>query len=353
MKKPVVELIDMNLIDPNPDNDTIFNMDALEYLAKGIKEEGFIGAIEVIAKPDGRYEISSGHRRYKAMELLREKEIPCIIVHNMDSIVKAQRLLSSNIKNRILKPMDYARAIRYFKENVGKPQLLKLKEKRLNNEPLGENADDTLEKICTKYFNMSLANLKRYESLLKLIKPLQDLTNEVEFPYSSLSPAATLSDVQQRELYENIKEHIRHNDSNKISGLRVSQMIDSIKARDKYKKQENGLTKRDKEQQMLQSDSKIVFEKTILNNTDSDVFKSNNKKDISNEILTNADNAIDGYNDNYESNIEYMDKMLEVCTEQIENIITDNYQIEDVTRVSSNLLKLKNMIKEIESKIKK
>ena len=104
---------------------------------------------------------------------------------------------------------------------------------------------------------------------------------------------------------------------------------------------------------MLQSDSKIVFEKTILNNTDSDVFKSNNKKDISNEILTNADNAIDGYNDNYESNIEYMDKMLEVCTEQIENIITDNYQIEDVTRVSSNLLKLKNMIKEIESKIKK
>ncbi len=328
MKEMNIINIDINLIDPNPDNAEIFNMDSIQFLAKGIEEEGFYGSIEVFQKPDGRYEISSGHRRYEAMKLLKRDKIPCTVIHSVDNVAKAKRLLSSNLKNRILKPMDFARAIRYYKDNVIKPQGIKAKN----------------EVMCVEYFNMSISSIKRYEALLKLIPELQKLTDEPEFPYSAFSPAATLSEVQQRELYHKILSYIEESDTKNISGLRIVQMIDSIKIRDNYKKQENGITKKTAEV-TSEKDEKIVFiekqENDLLSN-DTTLLGNNLLIDIGN---SEAPQIID--------NIEYLDRMLEVYTEQINTLLLDNYQIKDKKEVAKNIDRLKISIHKLENLIKK
>ena len=81
MKKDeiVVMNIPLDKIDGNPENDKLFSMRSVDHLAKIIDEEGYTTPIEVYKKKNGRYEITSGHRRYQAMKLLGQKEIPCYI----------------------------------------------------------------------------------------------------------------------------------------------------------------------------------------------------------------------------------------------------------------------------------
>lgn len=328
MNEMKIQMIDINLIDPNPDNSEIFRMDAIEFLAKGIQEEGFYGSIDVFQKPDGRYEISSGHRRYEAMKLLKREHIPCTVIHSVDHVAKAKRLLSSNLKNRILKPMDFARAIRYYKDNVIKPQGIKAKN----------------EVMCVEYFNMSISSIKRYEALLKLIPELQKLTDEPEFPYSAFSPAATLTEIQQRELYQKILSYIEESETKNISGLRITQMIDSIKIRDHYKKQENGIPKKPTKENM-EKEEQIVFiekqEKDLLSH-DSSLFR--------NDFLIDTESSTPSP---ILETIEYLDRMLEVYTEQINTLLQNNYQIKDKKEVAKNINRLRSSIQELEKRMKK
>ena len=82
--------IEIDLIDMNNDNESVFGLDDIDYLAENIKEDGFSGAIAVYALDNGRYEISSGHRRYLAAKQLGMKTIPAIVSENVDDITKAK-----------------------------------------------------------------------------------------------------------------------------------------------------------------------------------------------------------------------------------------------------------------------
>ena len=213
--------IALDQIDENPDNANIFNMDNIDTLAEGIKEDGFMGAINVFQKPDGRYEISSGHRRYRAMKLLGRDTIPCNVSPYPDDVERGLKLISSNIRNRELKPLDWARAIDYY-ENI-----MKLK---------GEY-EGRLRDRAAEYFKMAPTNIHRYTSLLKLIPELQELANDPEYAYSAFTTAATLSEDDQKLLYDTIiKENNRLEKKEDriqvLSRTRIEQLINDIKHKD-------------------------------------------------------------------------------------------------------------------------
>lgn len=184
--------IDISLIDENPDNDGIFNMEKIEALADSIKNEGFTGAIEVMKKPDGRYEISSGHRRYRAMKILGKPTIPCFICHSVDGKARARKLLSSNINNRELTKLDYGRAISYFCENVSEEGTV--------------NANSRAEAM--QFFGFSKSQVSRYLSLTKLEPELLSYAGIIDFPSTPLSIAAGLDRDKQLELRDRIEERI-------------------------------------------------------------------------------------------------------------------------------------------------
>lgn len=183
-----IENISLSSIDPNPDNKTIFNMSDIDHLASIIKEVGFTTPIEVMSKDDGRYEIISGHRRYEAMRLLGEKTIPCVVTPMIKSTPdRAKRLISDNIAQRRITPLELAKAIEKYKEV--------LKEEGFKG--------DTRSKVAN-YFNVTQSSVYRHECLLKLIPELQEYANKPLFPYSCLRQASTLSKSEQYELYKEL-----------------------------------------------------------------------------------------------------------------------------------------------------
>lgn len=205
--------ISLDLIDENPQNENIFSMSNIEELAQAIKEDGFHGAIEIRLKDDERFEILSGHRRYRAMKQLGEKSIPAIVVDSKDELRISTLLLRSNIHNRDMTPLDYARAIQYYIDNI---------QPHIKYE--GRSRDNIAE-----YFHMSPSMVHRYMAITKVIPELQVMANSKEFPFSAFASAATLSEDEQKQLHTKITEFMQANKDVSIKRDTIESMIKRIK----------------------------------------------------------------------------------------------------------------------------
>ena len=219
--KNVLVEVPLDLIDSNPDNEKVFNMDEVERLAEHIREVGYDNAspVALFEKPDGRYELSAGHRRFKACQIIGVNTIPAIIRTDVDSANKAKALLDSNMYNRVLKAYDYAQAIVYYRDNYLIPS---------------GHKGNIREALCD-YFHMGDATLQRYLSILKLIPELQEFTKNSDFPSSVLGNAVKMSTELQYELYEEISKVYNINangDENHLTARQLSELIEMVKRRD-------------------------------------------------------------------------------------------------------------------------
>lgn len=305
--------LELDLIDENPDNEHIFNMDDIDALAKSIEEEGFSGAIEVFKKPDGRYEISAGHRRYQAMKRLGRKTIPAIVSASVDNISRAKKLLSSNINNRVLTPLDMARAVEYYKENVLKPSGFK----------------GNMRQALMDFFNKSGTQIHRYEAIMKMIPELQELSNNPMFPFTAFTSAATMTKEQQYELYRRI---IQYNDESKsgdgfeISRTRIEQIITNIRMEDERKRQKLEL-----ENDSKGSKKEVKEVKTETSGEENSGWKYNQEQMIA--------NIGDFYGETSEAD-EYtisIDDITETILNQLRKIIEEKYDIKDKTVVKKQI----------------
>ena len=208
-KKRDIPLSDIHM---NPDNEAVFGLDDIDYLAENIKEDGFAGAIEVYALSDGTYEISSGHRRYLAAKEIGMEKIPCIVSEDVDDVTKSKRLVKSNILNRKMTPLKWAKTLNYYKTKV------------LNDYPGKKN--DELARV----FKMSEATVKRLQYLLKLVPELQELADYEGVSYTNLIAVANLAPDEQRKVYSELK-NIYPNEANVFttaSKIQVEQWINKV-----------------------------------------------------------------------------------------------------------------------------
>lgn len=92
-----MEIITKKLSDLKPyENNPRYNDDAVEYVAKSIKEFGFKVPIII----DKNNTIVTGHTRYKASKQLGLKEVPCIIADDLtDKQIKAFRLADNKVSD--------------------------------------------------------------------------------------------------------------------------------------------------------------------------------------------------------------------------------------------------------------
>lgn len=78
-------------------NNPRFNDDAVEYVAKSIKEFGFKVPIVI----DKNNEIVAGHTRYKASIELGLEEVPCIVADDLsEEQIKAFRLADNKVSEK-------------------------------------------------------------------------------------------------------------------------------------------------------------------------------------------------------------------------------------------------------------
>ena len=206
--------IPLDQIDLNPDNEGIFGYADVEHLASRIKENGFYGAIDVYAKKDGRYEISSGHRRYLACKSLGMTTIPCIISAEVNDVEKAKHLIEGNIHNRIMTPYMMAKAIKYYNDNV----VSKMKKELKKETGLFKR------QYIAEIFNVSETSVQRFLSILKLIPELQALTNTPNMPYTNIIDLANFPEDIQRDIYNQLKELAGENGIESLSKAIITQV---------------------------------------------------------------------------------------------------------------------------------
>lgn len=98
-----------------------FDNKALEELANSIKTSGVIQPMVARPQPDGRYEIVTGERRWRACSLLGLAKIPAIL-QDIDDRQMLEWALVENIQRQDLNPIERARAYKDLISGFGLTQ---------------------------------------------------------------------------------------------------------------------------------------------------------------------------------------------------------------------------------------
>ena len=100
--------IPVDMIEPNPFQPRMsFDQEALEELADSIRTLGLIQPIAVRRKTDGRYQIISGERRFRACQLTGMDMIPAYIRDTTDQGMLEMAIVE-NIQRENLDPIEVA-----------------------------------------------------------------------------------------------------------------------------------------------------------------------------------------------------------------------------------------------------
>jgi len=103
-----VALVDINLIIPNPTQPrTDFDEDKILELSESIKALGIIQPLTLRKIEDGKYEIISGERRYRASKLADLEKVPAYITE-ADDVKALQMALVENIQREDLNSIEVA-----------------------------------------------------------------------------------------------------------------------------------------------------------------------------------------------------------------------------------------------------
>lgn len=100
--------IEVSLITPNPDQPrSTFNQEALDELAASISEVGIIQPLTLRKSGDGRYQIISGERRYRAAKQVGLQSVPAYI-READDTELTEMALIENIQREDLNAIEIA-----------------------------------------------------------------------------------------------------------------------------------------------------------------------------------------------------------------------------------------------------
>lgn len=321
-------VLELNIDDiiENPDNEKIFNMDGIEHLAQGIEEKGFNGAIEVFKLDNGKYEICSGHRRFRAMKQLGKKTIKAIVSENVNDVEKAERLLDGNIFNRKLSPLDMGRAIKYYKENV-------LKQKEFKGD---------VRKAVAYKFNISESQVYKYEALLNLIPEVQEKVAENVIAFSAVTSMTNLDESLQLEINKRFDKFIEQNGENSLTRDIVQKIIKmaSIKS---------------EEVEEAIEVPKANIANTVITNEHEDEKEIENEitEDDKVEIKTNDDielkSSISNEAGEQEEVKNYEDNKFNIAYTNMVNMLNKEVEYEDKKSILDKLKLLESLIeKEVE-----
>ena len=222
----VVKDIPLELIDVHPDNSKLYSMEGIDSLKSSIEKIGFIGAIDVYKKPDGRYLICSGHRRYTAMKQLGRPTIPCLVYPMEDMYSINRKLVEANINTRVLSPIEKARQIVYMENNL-----------------MESGFTGSISKEIQEMFGISGSTIRRLKALTTLNEKFQEWAASPTFPIDDFYDAATLSAVWQERLYTLIEEELKRYPDAELSGSLVRQMVTKVKKEIVSEKQKKDLEK--------------------------------------------------------------------------------------------------------------
>lgn len=167
-------------------------------LVESIRENGVLTPATVRKKEDGRYEMLSGHRRWRACQLLGTDTLRCEIVE-LDRDAATIFMCDSNLQRTTILPSEKAFAYKMRLDAMNRQG----KRTDLTSDPVGPKlrGNETLARDV----NESITQIKRYIRLTELIPELLEMVDDNKI---ALRPAVEISYLPknlQKELLDNIE----------------------------------------------------------------------------------------------------------------------------------------------------
>ena len=176
----------------------VLDDESMQRTVKSVEQYGVLSPLIARPRPEGGYEIISGHRRQHAAQLAGLDTLP-VIVRNMDDDAAVLLMVDSNLQRENILPSE--RAFAY-----------KMKLEALKNQ--GARSDLTCVQIGHKLNGAkardivadesgdNARNVQRFIRLTSLIPELLDMVDEKKIAFNPAVELSYLDESQQRDFLE-------------------------------------------------------------------------------------------------------------------------------------------------------
>lgn len=173
-KREKVMQINTTEIDGFPNHPfQVKNDEAMQAMAESVKTFGIQTPAIVRQKPDGRYELISGHRRKMACEIVGFNEMPCIVrqLSDMEAVVS---MVDANLQRETVLPSEKAKSYKMRLDAMNRQG----KRTDLTYSPVGNKLpNSTTSAELAEAVGESKNQIFRYVRLNKLIPQILDMVD--------------------------------------------------------------------------------------------------------------------------------------------------------------------------------
>ena len=177
----------------------VLDDESMQRTVESVEQYGVLSPLIARPRPEGGYEIISGHRRQHAAQLAGLDTLP-VIVRNMDDDAAVLLMVDSNLQRENILPSE--RAFAY-----------KMKLEAIKNQ--GARSDLTSPQLAAKFRSddavakdqgISGDTVRRYIRLTNLIPELLDMVDEKKIAFNPAVELSYLDESQQRDFLEAMQD---------------------------------------------------------------------------------------------------------------------------------------------------
>lgn len=176
----------------------VLDDESMQRTVESVEQYGVLSPLIARPRPEGGYEIISGHRRQHAAQLAGLENLP-VIVRNMDDDAAVLLMVDSNLQRENILPSERAFAYKMKLEalkNQGARSDLTCGQ--FGHKLIGAKARD----IVADESGDNARNVQRFIRLTSLIPELLDMVDEKKIAFNPAVELSYLDESQQRDFLE-------------------------------------------------------------------------------------------------------------------------------------------------------
>ena len=175
--------------------------EAMQRTVESIAQYGVLAPLIARPRPEGGYEILSGHRRQYAAKLAGLETLP-VIVRNMDDNAAVVLMVDSNLQREHILPSErafaYKMKLEAIERSIGRPK------------NVGQVVPDYFGKRSTEIVaegtGESYKQVQRYIRLTHLIPELLELVDQKQISFNPAVELSYLTEPEQRDFLEAMQD---------------------------------------------------------------------------------------------------------------------------------------------------
>ena len=176
----------------------VLDDESMQRTVESVEQYGVLSPLIARPRPEGGYEIISGHRCQHAAQLAGLETLP-VIVRNMDDDAAVLLMVDSNLQRENILPSErafaYKMKLEAMKHQAGRPT-------QDNYSQVGNNFGTLSSEEMAEELGTSKNQIFRYIRLTNLVPELLDMVDEKKISFNPAVELSYLDTNQQRDFLE-------------------------------------------------------------------------------------------------------------------------------------------------------